>query len=274
MDYPDDGEVWMRPSGPAVVPTAPGEQGANPDNDPRVAAFRYLLHRRRGWAWTLGASLVALVAVVAISTILFPGGTGAVSVISGSTVILLLALGLVALTAVITDTVRLRRRKPYVREHAASQTSHSPLATRPLRTPVHHRASHVIGWVALATFPLLTVLVLPDQVNAVAYLAGVDHTVTFVPQLHVPVCSRFGCETWTDGVLQTSPPVRTTWPNQVPLGRPFSVRQPWWNGWGHPDLMNGGAAFGAIAGVLLGELGSVFFGVGLVRIVRRRLWLP
>ena len=38
--------------------------------------------------------------------------------------------------------------------------------------------------------------------------------------------------------------------------------------------MNGGAAMGAIAGVLFAELGSVFFGVGLVRMVRRRLWLP
>lgn len=109
----------MRPSGTSDVPPAPGEQGVDPGNDPRVAAFRYLLHRRRGWAWTLGASLVALAALVGIGTILFPGGTGVVSVIGGSAVILLLALGVVALTAVITDTVRLRRRRSYVREHAA-----------------------------------------------------------------------------------------------------------------------------------------------------------
>jgi hypothetical protein len=158
------------------------------------------------------------VALVAVGAILFPSGTGVVSVIGGSDVILLLALGVVALTAVLTDTVRLMRRRPYVREHAASRTSYSPVATHPFRTPVRHRASHVVGWVALATFP--TLLVLPDQVNAVAYLVGAHHTVTFVPQLHVPVCSRFGCVTWTDGVLQTTPPVRTTWPNQAPLGRP------------------------------------------------------
>jgi hypothetical protein len=272
--YPDGGEVWIRPSEPADVPPAPGEQGVDTNKDPRVAGFMYLLHRRRGWAWTLGASLVALVAIVAIGTILWPGGTGAVSVISGFAVILLLALAVVALTAVVTDTVRLRRREPYVREHAISRTSYHPAATLPFRKPVHHRASHVLGWVALATFPLLTVIILPDQVNAVAYLAGAGKTVTFLPQLHVPMCGRFGCDIWTDGVLQTKPPVRTTWPNQVPLGQPFSVRQPWWNGWGHPDLMNGGAAAGAIAGVLFGELGSVFFGVGVVRMVRRRLWLP
>jgi hypothetical protein len=125
--------------------------------------------------------------------------------------------------------------------------------------------------VALATVPLLTVVILPDQVNAVAYLAGAGKTVTFVPQSRALVCSRFGCDTWTDGVLQTNPPVTATWPNQVPLGQPFSVRQPWWNGWGHRDLMNGGASGGAIASCLFGELVTVFFGVGLVRMVRRRL---
>jgi hypothetical protein len=241
MGYPDGGEVWMGPSQPADVPPAPGEQGVDPGSDPRVAAVVFLLHRRRAWAWTLGASLVALAAVVAIGTSLGPGGTGAVSVIGGSAVLLLLALAVVALTAVITDTIRLRRRQPSVRAHAASGTSYHPLATRPSRTPVRHRAGN---------------------------------TVTFLPQSYEVVCGRFGCSAWTDGVLQTNPPVSTTWPNQVPLGQPFSVRQPWWKGWGHPDLMNGGAAGGAIAGVLFLELGSVFFGVGLVRVARRRLWLP
>jgi hypothetical protein len=267
MRYPDDSEGWMRPSGPA----ASGEQGLDPDTDPRVAASVYLLHRRRGWAWTLGGSLVALVAFVAIGTSLWPDGTGSVAVISGFTVILLLALAVVALTAVITDTVRLRRREPSVRAHAASRTSYHPVPAHPFRTPVRHRKSHVVGWVALATFPLLLVVVLPDQVNAVAYLAGAGKTETFLPQSYELVCSRFGCQYWTDGVLQTNPPVSVTWPNQVPLGQPFSVRQPWWNGWGHPDLMNGGAAGAAIAGVLLLEVGSVFVGVGLVRVVRRRL---
>jgi hypothetical protein len=239
-----------------------------------VIAVVYLLHRRRGWTWTLGASLVALVAFVAIGTSLWPGGTGAVSVISGFTVILLLALAVVALTAVITDTVRLRRREPSVRAHGASRTSFHPVAGHPFRTPVRHRASHVVGWVALATFPVWTVVLLPNQVNAVAYLAGAGKTVTFLPQSYEQVCGRLGCSTWTDGVLQTHPPVSVTWPDQAALGQPFSVRQPWWNGWGHPDLMNGGATGAAIVAVLFVELGSVFLGVGLVRMVRRRLWLP
>ena len=271
MDCPGGGEGWMWPSGPAETPPAPGRPGMDPDTDPRVAATVHLLHRRRGWAWTLGASLVAFVAFAAIVTSLWPNATGALETISGLIFILLLALAVVALTAVITDTVRLRRREPSVRAHAISRTSYHPVVAHPFRIPVRHRTSHVVGWVALSTFPLLTVLILPAQVDAVAYLAGAGNTVTFVPQSHELVCGRFGCSTWTDGVLQTTPPVTATWPNKVPLGQPFSVRQPWWNGWGHPDLMNGGASVAAIAGVLFLELGSVFFGVGLVHMVRRRL---
>jgi len=275
VDYPDGGQGWLGPGESAGVPPARGEQGVGPDPDPRVGSIVFLRHRRRGWAWTLGASLVAFIAFVAIGTILWPGGTGAASVISGFTVILLLALAVVALTAVITDTVRLRRRERSVRANAASRTSQRPEPLHLFRVPGRRRAVEVAGWVALATFPLLTVLILPDQVDAVAYLAGAGKTVTFLPQSYEPVCGRFGCQTWTDGVLQTSPPAKATWPNQAPLGQPFSVRQPWWNGWGHhPDLMNAGAAASAIGGALLAELGSVVFGVGVVRMVRRRLWLP
>jgi len=247
------------------------QQRPDPDTEPRVAAIVHLLHRRRGWAWTLGGSLVALVAFVAIGTNFWPNATGAVGVISGSTVILLLALVVVALTAVITDTVRLRRREPSIRAHATSRTSHHPVTAHPFRTPVHHRTSHVFGWVVLVTFPLLTVLILPDQVNAVAYLAGAGKTGTFLPQSYELVCSRFPpCNTWTDGVLQTNPPVTATWTNRVPLGLPFRVRQPVWDGWGHPDLMNAGAAASAITAVLFRELLTVFVGIGLVRSRLRR----
>ena len=38
----------MRLSGPAG--------GEDPEADPRVAATVHLLHRRSGWAWTLGAA--------------------------------------------------------------------------------------------------------------------------------------------------------------------------------------------------------------------------
>ena len=258
-------------TGRPVTTPAPGQQGLGPDTDPRVAATVHLLHRRRGWAWTLGGSLVAFVAFVAILTSLWPNATGALAVISGFIIILLLALAVVALAAVITDTVRLRRREPSIRAQATSQTSYHPVAAYPFSTPVRHRTSHVFARVALAMFPLLTVVILPDQVNAFAYVAGVGNTVTFLPQSSFLDCGRLGCHYWTDGVLQTNPPVSASWPNQVPLYQPFSVRQPVWNGWGSPDLMNGVASGWVIAGGLLMDLATVFVGVGLVHMVRRRL---
>jgi hypothetical protein len=141
MDDPDRGEGWMRVSGPAG--------GEDPGSDPRVAAIVRLLHRRRGWAWTLGASLVAFVGFVALLTSLWPNATGEPDVISGFIIILLLALAVVALTAVITDTVRLRRREPSIRARGT------------FGGPVRHRARYVLGWVALSAFPLLTVAILP-----------------------------------------------------------------------------------------------------------------
>jgi hypothetical protein len=251
-----------------VTTPVPGQQGLDPDADPRVAAAVHLLHRRRGWAWTLGGSLVAFVAFVAILTSLWPNAAGAVAVISGVTVILLLALAVVALTAVITDTVLLRRREPSIRAQATSRMSYHPLAAYQFGTPVRYR---VFGWVALAMFPLLTLVILPDQVNAVAYVAGAGNTVTFLPRSLFLDCGRLGCHYWTDGVLRTIPPVRASWPNQVPLGQPFSVRQPVWNGWGSPDLMNGVASGWMIAGGLVMDLATVVVGVALARMVRRSL---
>ena len=240
------------------------------DPDPRVPAAVHLMHRRRGWAWTLGGSLVAFVAFVAILASLWPNATGAVAVIGGVTVILLLALAVVALTAVITDTVRLRRREPSIRAQAISRMSYHPVAAYPFGTPVRHRTSHVFAWVALAFFPLATVVSLPDQVNAFAYVAGAGHTVTFLPRSVFLDCGRFGCHYWTDGVLETDPPVSASWPNWAPLYQPFRVRQPVWNGWGSPDLMNGVASGWMIAGGLVMDLATVALGVGLAHAVRRR----
>jgi len=256
-----------------VTTPAPGQPGLDPDTDPRVAATVHLLRRRRGWAWTLGGSLVAFVAFVAILTSLWPNAAGAVAVISGFIIIPLLALAVVALTAVIADTVRLRRSEPSIRAQAASRTSYHPVAAYPLGAPVGHRTSYLLGWVALAMLPLVAVVILPDQINAFAYVAGEGKTVTFLPQSVFLDCGRLGCHYWTDGVLQTNPPVRASWPNRVPLYQPFSVRQPVWDGWAWSslDLMNGVASGWVIAGGLVMDLATVFAGVGLVHLVRRRL---
>jgi hypothetical protein len=60
----------------------------------------------------LASSLVALLAVVATGASLRPSATSAAGILVGIIVILLLALSVVALIAVITDTGSLRRRDP------------------------------------------------------------------------------------------------------------------------------------------------------------------
>jgi hypothetical protein len=136
----------MRPGGRAGVSPLSGEQVLDPGTDPRVAATVHLLHRRRGWAWTLGASLVAFVAFAAIFTSLWPNATGALETISGFIFILLFALAVVALTAVITDTVRLRRREPSVRAHAISRMSHRWQPTRSAPRYATGRATYLAWW--------------------------------------------------------------------------------------------------------------------------------
>jgi uncharacterized membrane protein len=239
--------------------------------DPDVSTTVRLLHRRRGWAWTLGGSLIALVAFTAIGVHFWPNATGTVGAISGIIVILLLVLAVAALIMVLTDTAALRRRHPNARAVAGRQTLHHPLATHPFRTPVRHRGSHVFVWLFLILWVGLAIGFLPDQVNAVAYLAGAGRSVTFTAQSYTQECSRSGCHYVTNGTLMTNPLVAATWPDQVPLGNSFSVRQPIWNGWGTPDLMNGGEAVGAIFGALIFDIPTFLIIIGLVHMVRRKL---
>src|SRR5215469_2020383 len=107
--------------------------------DISIPATVHLLHRRRGWAWPLGSSLIALVAYVAICVSVIPRPSPGMRQVNIAVAIGLLALAAAALIMVITDTVRLRRRGPYVRAIAAGRVSHHPVAAHPFRTPVHHR---------------------------------------------------------------------------------------------------------------------------------------
>jgi hypothetical protein len=45
-------------------------------------------------------------------------------------------------------------------------------------------------------------------------------------------CDQYSCQTTTDGILETGGAgVEATWPDQVPLAKPFQVREPVWR-WG------------------------------------------
>ena len=74
----------------------------------------------------------------------------------------------------------------------------------------------------------------------------------------------------TYGVLANGASV--TWPDQVPLGQPFAVREPLWNwGFGAQMIDGDGSAIGTIfAGVLFNVFG-VFVLVHLFKLARR--WL-
>jgi hypothetical protein len=243
---------------------------------PGVSSAVRLLHRRRGWAWTLGASVIAVVALVISGVNFWPRAAGTVSAISGIIVMLLLLLALIALIVVIVDTVQLHRRHSSVRNDAIRRASHHPVATHPFRTPVRHQGSHVAVWIAIALFGSLTFAFLPDQVNSIAYLAGAGHSVTFMPQSYQQACGGHrgigsGCSVVTAGTLLTNPPVSVIWPSDVPLGQSFSVRQPVWNGWGAPVLMDGSQAGGLIFGVFFFDIPTLLVLCLLARMAWRSL---
>ena len=91
----------------------------------------------------------------------------------------------------------------------------------------------MVLWAGMLMIVAVAVVSVPAVVNGVAYLAGVENTVTFDPVSHETVChTRGGCETVTEGVMETGGQgTGATWPHEVPLGKPFPIRQPFWQ-WG------------------------------------------
>ena len=74
---------------------------------------------------------------------------------------------------------------------------------------------------------------LPAEVNSWAYAVGAENQDTFNPVSYGQACNnvpRGGCHTVTEGYLSTRG-ADVTWGSRVPLGQPFSVRDPLW-AWG------------------------------------------
>lgn len=252
----------------------PPDGKLSPDAGPQVAATVRLLHRRRGWALTALGSFVGFVAYAIIGSQLFPNASGALAAISGLVVILLMGLTLTGLIVAAVDTAHLRRRDPATRAHAAGRAAHYPLRAHAYRYPPRHRTSWLFSWVVLAVWLVLMVTLLPNQVNAVAYLAGAGHEVTFFPTSYGQNCGRGGCSTVTNGLLATGGSgIRATWPGQAPLGSPFTVREPVWTGWGSPAQLVDGTT-GAVVSVIVGlifDLVTVLIIFALVKLVRQLL---
>jgi hypothetical protein len=119
----------------------------------------------------------------------------------------------------------------------------------------------------------VAVISVPALVDGVAYLAGSGRSVTFVPVSYQTNCYLGACQTTTAGILKTSGPgVEATWPQVVPLGQPFQVREPPWR-WGLGEALSGsrGIAVVAVFLSLLVEAAAVLVIISLVRPARS--WL-
>ena len=184
---------------------------------------------------------------------------------------MLLALALAGLVVVIVDTSRLRRADAAVRVSAKGSVSHYPLYAHAHHYPPHHRGSWVFAIFTLVAMTGITVAILPAEVNSWAYVVGAGSRDTFNPVSYGRACSgvpRNGCHLVTEGYLARSG-ANVTWGVQVPLARPFSVRDPLW-AWGTGrNLTRGdGSAIPTILGGLFFDGVTLLLLYVLVVIVR------
>jgi hypothetical protein len=227
-----------------------------------VAKLVTLHHRRRGWAWVAVGSAIGLAVYAGIDVNLFERGTGTAETLSMIPVFVLLGLVLAGLVVVIVDTSRLHRADAAVRAKAKGSVSHHPLYAHAYRWPPRHHGSWVAVMFMLAAMTCITAYLLPQEVNAFAYVAGAENQDTFNPvsYSHCPIGYGRRCHVVTEGYLSRTG-AQVSWGIQVPLGQPFSVRDPLW-AWGSgrrlidgdgtaiPDIV-AGLFFDAVALLLL-----------------------
>jgi hypothetical protein len=242
------------------MPQAPARRDTRGSSD--VATLVRLHHRRRGWAWVAVGSVIGLALYAAIDVNLFNSLTGTAETLSLIPVVVLLALVLVGLVDVIVDTARLHRADADVQVSAKGSVSHYPLYAHAYRWPPRHPASWVAAIFMLVAMTCITAYILPQEVNAWAYVVGAEHQDTFHPVSYATTCAavtrRYSCQTVTAGYLSNTG-AHVIWGPQVPLGQPFTVRDPLW-AWGTGrNLLDGdGSAIPTIVA------GLVFDGVALL----------
>ncbi len=246
----------------------PGESGP-PAVGPDVAATVRLLHRRQGWDRTAVTSLLAFLLV---------GGADVYAEAQGAPaplwfvviVIVLGALAIVSIAAVVVDSVLLRRLPPGVRAQAAPLAAHHPSRPHAHHYPPRHWVTWALRWVGMLLLLAVAVVSVPSVVDGVAYLAGAGHTVTFDPVSYQTTCSQGVCQTDTDGILETGGAgAQASWPDVVPLGRPFQVREPVWRwGLGLALIDSDGIAVIAVLLSLGIEVLAVLVVVSLVKLAR------
>ena len=235
------------------MPQAPARRATSEASD--VAKLVRLHHRRRGWAWVAIGSVIGLAVYAGTGANLSGNLTGTAETLSVVPVFVLLALALAGLVVVIADTSRIHRADVGARVGAKGSVSHYPLYAHAYRYPPRHRGSWVFAVVMLVAMTGITVFILPAEVNSWAYVVGAENQDTFNPVSYAQACGgggRFGgCHTVTDGYLSKSG-ADVTWASPVPLGQPFSVRDPFW-AWGTGrTLTNGDSDGSAIPTIVAG----------------------
>ena len=233
------------------MPQAPARRDTSESSD--VATLVRLHHRRRGWAWVAIGSVIGLVVYAGIGVNLSGNLTGTAETLSVIPVFVLLALALAGLVVVIVDTSRIHRADAAARVSAKGSVSHYPLYAHAHRYPPRHHGSWVFAIVMLAAMTGITVAILPAEVNSWGYVVGAANQDTFNPASYGQACIAVprggGCHTVTEGYLSKSG-ADVTWGSQVPLGQPFSVRDPLW-AWGRGrNLISGDGS--AIENIIAG----------------------
>jgi hypothetical protein len=227
-----------------------------------VAKLVTLHHRRRGWAWVAVGSAIGLAVYAGIDVNLSGRSAGTAETLSVIPVFVLLGLVLVGLVVVIVDTSRLHRADAAVRVKAKDGVSHYPLYAHAYRWPPRHPGSWIAIIFMLTAATCITAYILPQEVNAWGYVAGAENQDTFNPVAYsnCPMLYNRGCHVVTEGYLSRTG-AEANWGGQVPLGQPFSVRDPLWT-WGTgrelidgdgsavPDIV-AGLFFDAVALLLL-----------------------
>jgi len=230
------------------MPQAPVRRPIGESSD--VAKLVRLHHRRRGWAWVAIGSVIGLAAYAGIDINLFESLTGTAETLSVIPVFVLLVLVLAGLIAVIVDTSRIHRADAAVRVRAKGSVSHHPLYAHAHRYPPRHHGSWVFAVFMLVAMTGITLFILPAQVNSWAYAVGAENHDTFNPVSYGQACfGKGGCHQVTEGYLSTSG-ADVTWGSPVPIGQPFSVRDPLW-AWGSGRTLTSGDG-SAITNIVVG----------------------
>jgi len=212
------------------MPEAPAQRDNRQGSD--VTSLVRLHHRRRGWAFVATGSAIGLAVDAGIDASLPGSRTGTAEAFSAIPLFVLAALAVAGLVVVIVDTSLIHRADAALRMSARASVSHYPWYAHAHRWPPRHPGSWVAAMFMLLAMTTITVYIVPQEVNAWAYVAGAAKQDTFNPVSYSTSCSIMGrrgvsCQTVTQGYLSHSG-TNAIWGSQVPLDRPFSVRDPLW----------------------------------------------